>query len=136
MTSLVPVTCHKPFNRFPTGLHDHICQSKKWFSLYRIVTQVLLALRGKGKSPKQHSQLQASKYSIYSLHNCLKFVPRLVNRNGLISEMTIFRNDQSTRKYYYKQLVHVKKVLDPLAEMFTHKCLNVYLFKCCIFSPF
>lgn len=84
VTLLVPMTCHKPFNGFPTGMTIHV-RVKVWFSLHRIVTQVLLALRGKGKSPKQTSQLQPSKYPIYSLHYCLSFVPRLVNRNGLIS---------------------------------------------------
>lgn len=61
------------------------------FHLYRIVTQVLLALRGKGKSPKQTSQLQPSKHPMYTLHNCLNFVPRLINRNDLISEMTMLK---------------------------------------------
>uniref|UniRef100_A0A8D2NJQ7 Phosphodiesterase n=1 Tax=Zonotrichia albicollis TaxID=44394 RepID=A0A8D2NJQ7_ZONAL len=61
------------------------------FHLYRIVTQVFLALRGKGKSPKQTSQLQPSRHPIYTLHNCLNFVPRLVNKNDLVSGMTMLK---------------------------------------------
>lgn len=121
-------------------------RGKIWSSLYRSVTQVLLALGGKGNSPKQTSLLWPSKHPIHSSHNCLNFVPRLANRNGLISrpqkwpcwkymKMWFLQGTQEIGGFY-KQLVRIKKVLDRLAEMFAHKCLGVFLFKCCIFSPF